>query len=255
MKKYLTFLAGFVCAALLISYCAYNGAFSQKVNAYASETFYVQSTSKEAVTSFEVMPKRTSIDVPFISQTEKYPNGCEAVSSVMVLRYFGFDISVDCFIDELLPMGCRPQVNGIGPDPERVYCGDPRSPHGWGCYSSVIAGIFESLLNETEYTYIHSYTDSLDELCVKYIDNGIPVIVWATVDMVDSRDMYAHWKTEEGKDIYYNRKLHCLVLTGYDSENYYFNDPMVGKNISYSKKESKLAYEILGSQSIALVKK
>lgn len=84
-------------------------------------------------------PASVIIDAPFIYQVEDYPNGCESVSAVMALRYLGFDIDVDTFIDKYLPCGPRPAVGGIGPDPSQVYCGDPRSTSGWGCYSSVIA--------------------------------------------------------------------------------------------------------------------
>ena len=84
-------------------------------------------------------PEPVIIDAPFIYQLDDYPNGCESVSAVMALRYLGFEINVDTFIDEYLPCGPRPVVGGIGPDPSKVYCGDPRSAYGWGCYSSVIA--------------------------------------------------------------------------------------------------------------------
>ena len=253
MKRFKSFLFGFITALMLIVYPLYSFMPAQGINAYASETFCIPASPK-AVCS-EEYEREVLLDVPFISQLENYPNGCEAVSTVSLLQYSGFDITVDDFIDNLLPMGAKPELGGIGPDPEKVYCGDPRSKNGWGCYSSVIASVLDEYLYESGYTYNHSYTYSLQELCQTYIDRGIPVIVWATVGMVDSSDMYAHWYTEEGKEISYNRKLHCLVLTGYDSDNYYFNDPMVGKNIPYSKASAQKAFEILGMQSIAVIKR
>ena len=42
------------------------------------------------------------IDVPYINQSEKYPTGCESVTSVMLLHYLGYDISVDEFIEKYL---------------------------------------------------------------------------------------------------------------------------------------------------------
>ena len=42
------------------------------------------------------------IDVPYIDQSRKYPTGCESVSAVMLLRFLGYDISPDEFIDKYL---------------------------------------------------------------------------------------------------------------------------------------------------------
>ncbi len=44
-----------------------------------------------------------SIDVPYLSQEGEYPTACEIVSAVMVLSYYGYDVSVDDFIDDYLP--------------------------------------------------------------------------------------------------------------------------------------------------------
>ena len=65
-------------------------------------------------------PKKRIIDAPYIYQNVDYPNGCESVSAVMALRYFGIDMTVDDFIDNYLDMGDAPVVGGIGPDPTLV---------------------------------------------------------------------------------------------------------------------------------------
>ena len=37
--------------------------------------------------------EKVLLDVPHISQLPDYPNGCEAVSAVMLLRYYDFEIT------------------------------------------------------------------------------------------------------------------------------------------------------------------
>ena len=37
------------------------------------------------------------IRVPYIDQSVKYPTGCESVSTVMLLQYLGYEITVDEF--------------------------------------------------------------------------------------------------------------------------------------------------------------
>ena len=202
------------------------------------------------------------IDVPYIYQNFEYPNGCESVSTVMALQNLGIDINTDTFIDSYLDMGATPIVGGIGPDPNLVYCGNPRVSTGWGCYSPVIVNALNKFVNTNQYNVSQFYGKSLSELCSTYIDNDIPVIIWATVGMVDSSasSYYATWTTSEGKQISYNKKLHCLLFVGYDENNYYFNDPMHmnadgTKYTGYSKVSVETAYNILGQQSIVISSK
>ena len=62
------------------------------------------------------------LSVPYISQEGSFPNGCESVSATMLLRYYGFDITPDEFIDSYLP--CEPVRiswgTRYGPNPKLV---------------------------------------------------------------------------------------------------------------------------------------
>ncbi len=206
-----------------------------------------------------VLPKKKIVDAPYIYQNIDYPNGCESVSAVMALQYFGMDITVDEFIDNYLDMGGLPKVGGVGPDPSRVFLGDPREKNSWGCYSPVIYNALGKYIDNSKYTVSLFSGRTLTDLCTTYIDNDIPVIVWATVGMVDSSadQWWASWTTPEGKNISYNKKLHCLLLVGYDEHNYYFNDSMHESEdgtsyTGYSKASVEKAYEILNRQSIVI---
>lgn len=199
------------------------------------------------------------IDAPFIYQEDHYPNGCESVSAVMALQYLTFDISVDEFIDVYLDTADTPVVGGIGEDPNIFYLGDPRSRLGWGCYSPAIATAIGRVVDPNYFIVDNSCGQTLDQLCKRYIDSDIPVIIWATVDMRDAEGDFAYWFTEDGREIQYNRSLHCILLVGYDDDYYYFNDPKhIGTNtkyIAYSKAKAEKAYELLGMQSIAVYAK
>ena len=67
------------------------------------------------------------IQVPYIDQSIKYPTGCESVSAVMLLKYLGYEITVDEFIQNCLE--CREMEirDGVlyGPDPNKFFCGNP----------------------------------------------------------------------------------------------------------------------------------
>ena len=62
-----------------------------------------------------------------IDQTARWPNGCESVSAVMLLRTVGIAIDPDTFIERDLPRAPYRIQGGrrYGPDPLQVYPGDP----------------------------------------------------------------------------------------------------------------------------------
>ena len=91
------------------------------------------------------------------------------------------------------------------------------------------------------------------QLCSDYITKDIPVVVWVTEQM---QPLYAadfYWTDINTNEQYIlMRPVHCMLLVGYDSEYYYFNDPLVGKDVKYSRRLSDTAYEDLFMQAIAI---
>ncbi len=219
-------------------------------------TTTVTTTTSTTHTTNPIAPAVTVGNVPFIDQTVRYPTGCESVSTVMVLQYWGYDISVDTFIDSYLPCGDLPRKHSdvrIGCDPYKAFPGNPRTTKGYGCFAPVITASVQNILHEQ-----HRVTDltgtSLDALCRTYIDNGIPVILWATAGMQKPYPSTV-WQTPEGKTIQWISPNHCLVLTGYSDTHYFFNDPQKGVNISYNRAACELAFNALGKQAVVIDQK
>jgi len=183
------------------------------------------------------------IDAPFISQLNSYPTGCESVSAVMGLNYLGFDITVDGFIDNYLPQGSASSF-----DPNVCFGGNPRSQSGMGCYAPVIEKASKSALDGYGVTVIRHDNLSISNLCQKYIDNDIPVIIWATQDMQTPRNGVVI--NYNNTNIQWIAPEHCLLLVGYNENNYIFNDPLKSKNYSYSRSAVENAYYGLGAQAV-----
>lgn len=196
------------------------------------------------------------LDVPFIDQREKYPTGCESVSAVMALQYFGEEITVEEFIDDYLPLGNAPYLDeeGVlrGSDPREAFLGDPYSESGWGCYAPVIEEALERYCGD-RYQVLSLYDVPLDQLCLEYIDRGIPVLLWATANMAPAQEDSTWITDENGEEFTWITPMHCLLLVGYDGDIYYFNDPMEGKSVSYGKEEVESAYAALGSQAVVVL--
>lgn len=199
------------------------------------------------------------LNVPYIYQVDKYPNGCESVSAVMVLRYFGVPMSVENYIDNYLPKGRAPVCDGkdlyYADDPRKVFLGSPYSKYGWGCYAPVIVTATNKCIDHKKLEVKNITGTSFDTLCRTYIDKEIPVIVWATSGMEAVRPTKpSHTWTILGTSEQFTWKspMHCLVLVGYDDNNYYFNDPQQSKNYRYTKSAVLTAYSALGMQAVVI---
>ncbi|MGN0492786.1 MAG: C39 family peptidase [Acutalibacteraceae bacterium] len=196
----------------------------------------------------EITPtgKSKIISTPHIYQTDNYPTGCESVSAVMALNYFDADISVDTFIDSYLEKGDR-----VSFDPNLCFGGDPRSTSGMGCYAPVIERAISAAIKGKSLEVSAVYGKTVEELCELYIDNDIPVIFWATMNME---------KPYTGREISYNGKIipwiapeHCLLLVGYDDYNYIFRDPLKTETVTYYSKQSvNTAYLGMGAQAAVI---
>lgn len=199
------------------------------------------------------------LDVPYIYQVDKYPTGCESVSTVMVMRYFGMSISVEDFIDKYLPKGTAPFQDEtgerFGDDPRKVFLGNPYSNKGWGCYAPVIVTAANKCIDRKKFEVENITGTDFETLCHTYIDKDIPVIVWATSGMapLNPRKPSHTWNIIGTSDTFtWKSPMHCLVLVGYDDNSYYFNDPQQSKNYRYTRSAVLTAYSALGMQAVVI---
>lgn len=200
------------------------------------------------------------LDVPFLDQRKEFPTGCESVSAVMALQYWGVEITPDEFIDRYLPRGEAPHWdedgNYVGCDPRKAFPGDPRTEEGWGCYPPVIETALEQLLREREGPSLSIetlYGQELEGLFENYVNQGVPVLLWATIGMAEPTVSDSFFIEGTGEEFLWRYPMHCLVLVGEDESNYYFNDPMAGKDTAYSKEAVEQAYTGLGRQALVLL--
>lgn len=227
---------------------------------------YAKSKSGEAAVCIAVasLPESYMIeDVPQICQLGYYPSGCEVISATMLLQYFGYDITPEQFIDNFLPMGYYDTLEDgsmEGPDTSSVFIGSPYSGDSLGCYPPVIAYAANQLLSEENEAVVTSGA-SLDSMIRNHLIEGRPVLIWATMYMWEPFDSYewtvkdaAEYSTyKDGDTCTWIANEHCLVLTGYDKDYYYFNDPNYDvAGIRYAKEIFKLRFSQIGYESMAI---
>lgn len=180
------------------------------------------------------------INAPYISQKGSYPTGCESVSAVMLLRFLGYEISVDEFIEKYLDCREFEMRDGqlYGPDPKEYFCGSPYNEDDFGCYAPVICRALEKVFKAyasglpedgEALTIVYKAADEtgtpIHELLERYIDKGMPVIFWACIDMREPI-VGPEWRLlDTGAIFTWISNEHCMLLVGYDADSYYFNDP------------------------------
>ena len=178
------------------------------------------------------------IQVPYIDQSEKYPTGCESVSTVMLLQHLGYDISVDKFIADYLEMKDFEEREGqlYGADPNLYFCGSPYDKDSFGCYAPVICKALTKVIGN-EYEIVNETDTSIEDLIKKYIDKDMPVIFWACINMREPI-VGPQWKLlDSGETFTWISNEHCMLLVGYDEEGYYFNDPHENRGLIRYEKE------------------
>ena len=166
------------------------------------------------------------IKAPYLDQSKSFPTGCESVSAVMLLHFLGYDISVNEFIDRYLDRQAFEWRDGelYGPDPRNCFCGSPYDAESFGCYAPVITRALERVLGE-DFEVRDESGMALPDLAEKYLDHGMPVIVWACINMREPI-IGPEWKLiGSGERFTWVSNEHCMLMTGYDETGYYFNDP------------------------------
>lgn len=230
------------------------------ISQYISEEFAKQTIIKEPVIELkpDVVYERSvakpylftniQLDVEPILQYPELPTGCEVTALTTVLWYYGLDVDKSYLAAEFLPKGT---VGEVGPSD--AFLGNPASPHGYGCYAPVIKTTAEKYLSSLiwlqEDMTVQDITGTpLPEL-EQYIVDGIPVMIWASMDMVETRRNEG-WNIN-GETVYWIYNEHCLVLIGFTETEYIFADPLNGIK-SYEKELVNQRYGELGQQAVVI---
>lgn len=218
----------------------------------------VESETTAVESDNEITDKFVCIDVPYISQQDEYPTGCELVSASMLLKFYGFEISAGELIEKGYVKHTELEYDNkedkiYCADPNESFIGNPRNESGYGCYSNALRNGLEKYLENEYFDAVSLSGISLEDLCMEYIDFGEPVLIWASINMVQTKENENVWIIKEtGEEFRWLANEHCLVLVGYDDEYYYFNDPLEGVAVPYEREIVELRYKELGFQAITI---
>lgn len=185
-----------------------------------------------------------------LSQLPELPNGCEAVAATMLLNWAGLPIT-KAEVADALPKGDMPYENEdgafVGSNPKDVFVGDPFDV-GYGIYHTPVA----KLMNQWLPGHIRDLTGTSFDDLLSVVAHGSPAMIWATEHM-DTPYLDLEWEDEKGELVPWYQPEHALLLTGWDDDYAYMNDPMTGEQETYSLAAFKEAWELMGSQAITII--
>ena len=202
------------------------------------------------------------MNVPYVNQLNKYPTGCEAASCTMLLKYYGFNITLDQMV-EIIPRENLVYKNGkwYGPDINEKFVGDPRGSYdsatkGYGAFSPVITKALQKAVDQRGGGYTAKNLKGCTfETLLNTVSEGKPAVVWATYNMNNPTTVNAWYINTTGKYFSYPKGTHVMVLCGYDKDNVYVMDPY---NYTTPKKFTKASFkshwELLEKQAVILEK-
>ncbi|MFP7300031.1 C39 family peptidase, partial [Neobacillus niacini] len=194
------------------------------------------------------MKESIQLSVPVVMQFPELPRGCEVTSLAMLLNFAGVSVDKLTLADEI------PKVpyhsNGVYGNPHQGFVGNMYTYNepGLGVYHEVI----ETLANEYLPNQIDNITGEPFSAVQKKLNEGKPVwvIVSSTFAFVPE-DQWETWNTSQG-EIKITRRLHSVLVTGYDENNVYFNDPFYpDQNNSAKIQDFVTSWTQFGSQAIS----
>ncbi|MBR1481606.1 MAG: C39 family peptidase [Ruminococcus sp.] len=194
---------------------------------------------------------------------DELESGCEVYSATMLLQYYGYSIDEFVFAEDYLTvMPTWVDDDGIyyGPDLNSAFAGEVE--WGYGAYAPALRKAINTYLAEedSDYEAVAEKDVTLQTLYESCLRRDKPVMVWMTTDMalpeetiswtIDYVDENAAF--EEGDTFEWPVNEHCMLLCGYDEDNYYFADPLEGSIVRYEKELCEEIFEAMGGQAVYL---
>lgn len=185
------------------------------------------------------------LDVENIMQEPELPTGCEITALTIVLNYLGYEVDKLTMADEYLPQG---EIGKTHPD--EAFIGNPRSAYSYGANAPVLIKAANAYFEDVsgKHKIYNVSTDNLDSL-LEYINDGYPVIIWATIGMKASYPS-TKW-TINGEPFQWTAPFHCMVLIGYTEDTYIIADPLQGI-VEYDKDLVQKRYSEIGNQALVI---
>lgn len=194
-----------------------------------------------------VLLKSKILDVPLINQLSapRLYNGCEVTSLAMILHYNGINVSKNKLAETIKTVPLN-YGKGLKGNPNEGFVGDMEDGPGLGVYNGPIYDLAKKYVGDR----VVNLTDSPFTDLLRKVSQGHPVWIITTTTFAPV-SVFEKWHTPQGTiEITFNE--HSAVITGYDEQFVYINDPYGFKNRKLNRSKFEKAWEQMGSQAIVI---
>lgn len=187
------------------------------------------------------------LDVPLLNQmtAPRLYNGCEVTSLAMLLNYHGFHVTKNELAEDIKTVPLNLPGNKKG-NPNVGFVGDMVDGPGLGVYNGPIYDLAKQYAGDK---VVNLTGTSFDEL-LKRVNQGLPVWIITTTKFAPV-SVFQKWNTPQGT-IEITFSEHSVVITGYDEQYIYINDPYGYKNRKVGRESFIKAWEQMGRQAIVI---
>ncbi|WML47247.1 C39 family peptidase [Neobacillus sp. PS3-34] len=195
---------------------------------------------------------RVQLDAPVVRQFPELPRGCEVTSLAMLLGHAG--IAVDKLT---LAKEVKKDLTPYKIDAGKVYFGNPNNGFVGNMYDfqKPGLGVFHAPISALAEKYLPGRIDDLSggdfqELKI-HLSDGRPVwVITNTTYQKLDESQFQYWNTPSGL-LKITYKEHAVLLTGYNKDFVFFNDPLTGeKNKKAPIKDFEESWVQMGRQAI-----
>lgn len=193
------------------------------------------------------------IEAPVVRQQPELDRGCEVASLTMLLKSAGVRVDKMTLAKEIKKDPApRRIIDG------QVHFGNPNVGFVGDIYSyeKPGLGVYHGPIADLARRYLHDRVVDLTgkgfQVVQASLSAGKPVwvIVSSTFKKVPDEE-WETWVTDAGT-IRVTKKEHAVLLTGYDRDAVYFNDPLTGeKNRRADKSDFLAAWHQFGGQAVS----
>lgn len=189
-----------------------------------------------------------TLSAPHIKQLPELPRGCEVTSLSMMLQHAGVKVGKMELAKQIHKVPFK--SNGLNGNPYDGFVGNMYtfSQPGLGVYNGPIQDLAENYLpnrvvNLTGYDFSYIY---------RMLDKGMPV--WVITNSWFNQlpsSQFVTWQTSKGP-LKVTYREHSVLITGYDANYIYINDPLYHKpNRAVNKKNFIASWNQMGKQAIS----
>ncbi|MBE6173094.1 C39 family peptidase [Enterococcus mundtii] len=198
--------------------------------------------------------KQVLLDVPLENQFDEpaLENGCEVTALSMLLRFYGYETTKNQLAEQLnyVPVF---NADGTHGDPNEGFVGEIwGGDWAMGVYVPPIATLAQEIV-QTDY-HTEPQTDANLTDIKTALKEEKPVWASVTIDFqVPTENDFMTWTTANG-EVQVTPLVHACVVTGYDDQSIYVNDPYGIKNRAVPIDDFEQVFTAMGGQMLTLEK-